>query len=178
MNTPAPRRLPRAVALAVCATVVGALSHVLSGGALTATGAVCALPVLTALAWPLTGRERGWSTILGVQLGGQQAAHLLFGLGAAPVPHTALPTDAWFYGHVVAAVAVASWLRAGERRAWAAARRAAAALSAHWRRLLVLFERPEALHPEPAPSAVDDPAVAPFPLLRHSVVRRGPPLPA
>jgi len=73
-------RMARAFVLACVATVIGAGSHVLSGGRVSAAGAVCALPVLVALAWPLTDRERGWLAILGIQLGGQQAAHALFDL--------------------------------------------------------------------------------------------------
>jgi hypothetical protein len=172
----APLRLPRALVLALAATLVGAASHLLSGGTLDLTGASCAVPVLVALAWPLTGRERGWLPILGVQLVGQQLAHILFGLGAGPATHDpALPIDAWFYGHVAAAVVVATWLRFGERRTWAAARRAASAVSAFWRALLRLFGH-DVTCPDVAAPAVDGTPVRPSHPLRHSLVRRGPPL--
>jgi hypothetical protein len=178
VNTGAPLRWLRTLVLAVGATTIGAASHLLSGGTLTPAGVVCTVPVLVVLAWPLTRRERGWSTILGVQLAGQHVAHVLFGLDA-PVTHApALPADAWFYAHVLAAVLVATWLRRAERHAWAVARRTAAALAAHWRRLLALLERPEADHPEPAPPAVDEFPLRPVHPLRHSVIQRGPPLPA
>ena len=184
MITSAPLRLPRTLVLAAGATAIGAVSHRWSGGTLDAAEAVYALPVLAALAWPLTGRERGWLAILGVQLGAQQAAHVIFGLratggGADAGPHDpARPVDAWFYAHVAAAVVVATWLRYAERRTWAAARRATAALTTYWRRLLVLFERPGAGHPEPTPVQLDAVTLRPFPPLHHCVIRRGPPLPA
>ena len=178
-----PMRLARALALACVATVIGAASHVLSGGPVTVTGAVCTLPTLVALTWPITDRERGWLTILGVQLAGQQMAHALFDLGAG-TDHAAasvsgpLPVDVWFYGHVLAAVVVSIWLRHGERRTWAAARRAADTLVRHWRRLLALLaERHDSAPPgAPAVGATDQPAVATHLPLRHSVIRRGPPL--
>jgi hypothetical protein len=172
-----PLRVARAVVLACVATTVGAGSHLLSGGALGGTGVACALPVLALLAWPLTGRERGWWTVAGVQLAGQHCAHALFALGAARHVSTALPVDAWFYGHLLAAVAVATWLRHAERRTWAAARRAVATLSARWRRLLAQLPARPATVSSPAVVPAAAPPVAPRPL-RHGVTRRGPPLPA
>lgn len=164
--------------VAAAATAIGAVSHLVSGGSLSIVGSVCALPVLAALAWPLTDRERGWLPILGVQLAGQQAAHALFGLGAVGhATSTAMPTDAWFCGHVFTAVVVTGWLRHGERRTWAAARRAARTLSRYWRRLVALFEHPDTHCPD-APVPVDRPPTPSSHPLRHSLVRRGPPLPA
>ncbi len=180
-----PMRTARALVLACVATVIGAGSHVLSGGAVSVAGAVATLPLLAALAWPLTDRERGWLTILGVQLAGQQAAHALFDLtgGADRAPASAagpLPVDVWFYGHVLAAVVVSIWLRHGERRTWATARRAAETLVRYCRRLLALpAEWSDSAHPDPAAvGETDRPAVSAHLPLRHSVVRRGPPLPA
>lgn len=179
-----PLRTARAVVLACVATAVGGVSHLLTGGTVSGTGVACALPVLALLAWPLTGRERGWWSIAGVQLAGQHAAHVLFTLGAAPHgaaghPATAIPVDAWFYGHLLAAVTVAAWLRHAERHTWVAARRAAAALSGHWHRLLArLPDRPATVGP-PAVTPAVAPAVAlRLGPLRHSVIRRGPPAPA
>jgi hypothetical protein len=172
-----PLRVARALVLACLATAVGAGSHLLTGGAVGGIGVACTLPVLALLAWPLTGRERGWWTIAGVQLAGQHAAHALFAVGASSHAATGLPADAWFYGHLLAAALVTTWLRRAERCTWAAARRAAAALSAHWRRLLTrLPDRPDAVAPPVAAPAVAG-HLAPRPL-RHTVIRRGPPLPA
>ena len=136
------------------------------------------VPVLVALAWPLTDRERGWLPILGVQLAGQQAAHVLFELGAGGnTSNAAVSTDAWFCGHVLTAILVTGWLRHGERRTWAAARHAARRLSRYWRRLLALFEQPDT--PDPGvPASVHRGATPSSHPLRHSLIRRGPPLPA
>ncbi len=178
-----PLRLPRALVLACAAIAVGAASHALSGGAVTASAGAWALPVLALLAWPLTGRERGGWTIAGVQLAGQHAAHALFELHApshaATSASAGMPVDAWFYGHALAAVVLAAWLRHAERRTWAAARRAAAALRARWRRLLArLSERPAAPPRRVVAVAAAPPVALRRHPLRHSVVRRGPPLPA
>ncbi len=173
-----PLRLPRALVLAGVATAVGAASHAVSGGTVTVSAVAWALPVLALLAWPLTGRERGWWTIAGVQLAGQHAAHALFELHAPSHASTVVPVDAWFYGHALAALVLAAWLRPAERRTWGAARRAAAALRARWRRLLArLPARPGTpVHPVvPCGAPPVPPRRRP---LRHSVVRRGPPLPA
>lgn len=91
-----------------------------------------------------------------------------------------LPVDVWFYGHVLAAVVVSIWLRHGERRTWATARRAAETLVRYCRLLLALLaEWCDSAHPDPAAvGETDQPAVASHRPLRHSVVRRGPPLPA
>ena len=170
--------MPRALVVAAAATAIGAASHLLNGGSLSVVGSVCALPVLVALAWPLTDRERGWLPILGVQLAGQQAAHVLFQLGAdGHDSSAAVSTDAWFCGHVLTAVVVTAWLRHGERRTWAAARRAARTLSRHWRRLLALFEQPATFSPG-VPAPVHRPPAPTSRSLRHSLVRRGPPRPA
>jgi hypothetical protein len=172
-----PIRLLRALIAASAATIIGAASHVTSGGALSVAGAACAVPVLVALAWPLTYRERGWLPILGVQLAGQLAAHALFASRTAEHASSGVPVDAWFYGHVLAAVVLTAWLRCGERRTWAAARRAGRALSTYLCRLLTLFEQRDAPHPD-VPPPVDRPLTPSCHPLRHSLVRRGPPLPA
>jgi hypothetical protein len=161
--------------------VIGAGSHALSGGALHVAGVGGALTVLLALAWPLTGRECSWLTILGVQLVGQLAAHALLQVGDAGhhLSRAGVPVDAWFYGHVATAVVVSTWLRHAERRTWDAARRAATALAARWRRLVALLgERPDTPHVALAPLVVDRPRAPGRHPLRHAVVRRGPPLPA
>jgi hypothetical protein len=176
-----PARLPRALALAGAAALIGTGSHVLGGGAVHVAGLCGALTVLLALAWPLTGRERSWLAILGVQLVGQLAGHALLQLGDVGhhLSRGGVPADAWFYGHVATAVVVSTWLRHAERRTWAGARRAATVLAARWRRLVALLaERPDAPPPALAALVVDRPLAPGRHALRHAVVRRGPPLPA
>ena len=87
-----------------------------------------------------------------------------------------LPVDVFLYGHVLAAVLVAVWLRRGEQRTWAAARRATRMVAAWWARLVVLLGHGELPYPVAAPIVVSPVPVPGRPLLRHAVVRRGPPL--
>ncbi|TYB49584.1 hypothetical protein [Actinomadura chibensis] len=81
--------------------------------------------------------------------------------------------------HTIAALAAAWWLRRGERAAWALARRVAGAADRPIRLLLALLAvaaRPAAGPPRAAravPAADAAPAVGR--VLRHQVVRRGPP---
>lgn len=169
-----PRRLTRAVALSAAALTVGAVAHLLGGASVEPVALVVAFPVLLGLSWPLTDRERGWLPIAGAQLAGQQVVHtLLERLGDAVEP--GLPVDVFLYGHVAAAALVAVWLRRGERRTWAAARRAARLVARWWARLAVLLtvDAPPPAPPVERPTHETPPR---SPLLRHAVVRRGPPV--
>ena len=161
--------------LTCAAVAVGAAAHLLGGGAVDPTALAAAFPLLLGLSWPLTGRERGWLPIAGAQLAGQQVVHtLLSRAGDAVEP--GLPVDVFLYGHVLAAVLVAVWLRRGEQRTWAAARRATRMVAAWWARLVVLLGHGELPYPVAAPIVVSPVPVPGRPLLRHAVVRRGPPL--
>ncbi|MGH3912019.1 MAG: hypothetical protein ACRDTC_01205 [Pseudonocardiaceae bacterium] len=182
--------MTRTVAVAGVALAAAAGGHLGAGDTgLSAAGVLAAAVVLLAPAWWLTGRERGWAPLAGALLAGQLAAHALFtgtspeiGPDAvttmSPGHHEVgwLPVDLMLLGHLLAAAVGAAWLRRGERRAWAAARRAAAAL-----RLTV-----SVLLSRPVPVFVDDAGLrwdarADLPVHRHAVLRnsiilRGPPL--
>ena len=113
--------------------------------------------------------------IAGAQLAGQQVVHTLLSSAtdvAAPGP----PVDAFVYGHVLAAALVAACLRRGEQRVWALARRAAHTLALLWRRVLDLLSLGEPPRPHEVPPAPPTLPVPRPPLLRHAVVRRGPPV--
>ena len=171
-----PHRLARALVLTGTTALVGVGAHVAGGGTIS-LAAVGALPVLFGLVWPLTDRERGWLPIAGAQLAGQQVVHSVLEWTAHSVPSpVGLPSDVFLYLHVVAAALLAAWLRCAERRAWEGARRAVLVVAAHLRVLagLLGFHAPTAPPPPPAessglPELVDV-------LLRHAVVRRGPPV--
>jgi hypothetical protein len=169
-----PLRLVRAGASAGAATVLGLTGHIAAGGAFTLTGTLLAFAAVLAPSWLLAGRERGWTFIAAVQVVAQQVIHPLL-TGVAPEP-AALPHDVMFFLHVLGALAMAAWLRLGERRAWAAARRLAARIL-HWAiRFLAGAARPAGPVVRPRQSGTVALPVAV--LLRHAVVRRGPPLPA
>jgi hypothetical protein len=184
----------------VCVTLATS-GHVLASGTtiplwavLTGFGAVLGVTLM------LAGHERSLGTILGGLLGGQFALHALF-TGAtapaqaahgpaghqpgmsdavmacsdfvAPVAHAANATTMTL-AHTVAAIVAAWWLRRGERAAWSLARRVAWAAERPIRLLLAAepAEAPPLFPVFPAAAAV--PAVGR--ILRHQVVRRGPPL--
>jgi Na+-translocating ferredoxin:NAD+ oxidoreductase RnfD subunit len=175
VDTRPPHRLVRALVLTGAAVAVGAAAHLLGGAAVDPLALAAAFPVLLGLSWPLTDRERGWLPIAGAQLAGQQVVHTLLNrAGDAVAP--GLPVDVFLYGHVLAAVLMAVWLRRGEQRTWAAARRAARMVAACWARLVVLLGHVELPYPV-ATSIVASPVPLPGrPLLRHALVRRGPPV--
>jgi hypothetical protein len=141
-------------------------------------GAVFGLAVLLGPAWLIARRERGWAAIATLQLAGQQVVHVLLGLAAGGAAHATVPEDLSMYGHITAAALIAAWLRCGERRLWAAARRAGESVAA-WLRWVLALHRPS----PPPRSLVLTPTVGlpggrPGTPLRHVLVRRGPPLPA
>lgn len=171
-----PRRSVRASVSAAAAAALGLTGHLAAGGEPTVAGAGLAFLAVLLPSWLLAGRERGWTVIAGVQVSAQQVLHpILVAASGAPAP-TALPHDLMFHLHVLGAVAMAVWLRLGERRLWAAARRLAAHL-ARWSRLLLGAPQPRAASmPVPRPrTAIPLRFAAP---LRHVLTRRGPPLPA
>jgi hypothetical protein len=149
---------------------------VIAGGAATVLLTLGCAAALVAPAWLLARRERGWAVIAGAQLGGQELVHAAHTLAAGTVEVDVASHDLMFYGHILTAVLLAVWLRSGERRSWAAVRHATHGFLERWRALLVLFTRPAVLT---APWIV-----GPSPelssrsgwFLRHSVIRRGPPL--
>jgi hypothetical protein len=172
-----PHRATRALVLACTAVAVGVGAHLAGGGTVGLGGVTAAFPVLLGLAWSLADRERGWLAIAGAQLAGQQVMHSVLEWGDRhPGATGGLPADAFLYAHVVGAAAMAVWLRCGERRAWAAARRAARAVIARLWFLVGLLGDGAPAYPEPP-----TPRSLPLPtytgtLLRHAVVRRGPPV--
>lgn len=171
----APHRAARALVLTGTAVSVGVGAHVAAGGAMTLRSVAAAVPVLLALVWSLTDRERGWLPIAGAQLAGQQAVHAILDWGAHPAAG-GLPADVVLYAHVVAAALLATWLRFGERRVWTAARRAVRMLAAYLRFLVGLLGHHTPVDTRPSrPRSTAVPAHART-LLRHAVIRRGPPI--
>ncbi|MGH3815937.1 MAG: hypothetical protein ACRDUV_26405 [Pseudonocardiaceae bacterium] len=189
----APSRVARTGAAAGVALAAAAGGHLGSGGAaLSAPGLLAAAAALVAPAWWLTGRERGWGPLAGALLTGQLAAHALFTV-TSPTGHAGmhlspghlspehhevgwLPVDLMLLGHLLAAVVGAAWLRRGERRAWAAARRAAAALQ---QTLSVLLGRPVQVPADGGALRWDAREGHPTQqraVLRHTIILRGPPL--
>ncbi|GAA3930161.1 hypothetical protein GCM10023085_09380 [Actinomadura viridis] len=189
MSPHPPFRTSRAVAFATVCVTLATLGHVLTSSKevpvwAVATGFGGVLAVTLALA----GHERSLATILGGLLGGQFLLHGLYaGATAEPVtaghhgPATITVTGhdtsvGMTFAHVAAALVSAWWLRRGERAAWSLARRIADLADRPVRALLAL-----ALAEPAAPPARTPPVAAPaapvtaIGVLRHQVVRRGPP---
>ena len=172
-----PHRAARALVLTCTAVAAGIGAHLLGGGEVSLGGVAAAFPVLLGLVWSLADRERGWLQIAGAQLAGQQAVHSILEWGAHPASGGGgLPADLFLYAHVLTAALMAGWLRCGERRAWAAARRAVRAVAAQVRFLVGLLGYRSPAHPEPLPPASTGLPAPAWILLRHAVVRRGPPV--
>lgn len=185
----APHRVARMSAAAGVALAAAVGGHLAAGAAVPCTpGVLAAAGVLGLPAWWLTGRERGWGLLAGALAAGQLAAHAVLTMttptgggqvGAEPAQmHESswLPADLMLLGHLLAAAVAAVWLRRGERRAWAVARRAAAALD---QTLAVLLGRPVRVPADLGVRRWD--TSQPHPLrqpvvLRNTIILRGPPL--
>jgi hypothetical protein len=187
-------RTARAVVFATVCVTLAIAGHVLAAGTVPAWSAAVGFVLVLGVTLLLAGHERSLATILGGLLGGQFALHTLFTATAGPVHHPAahgamahgpdvlVPvahgTDgpAMTLAHTLAALVAAWWLRRGERAAWALARRLAAAADRPIRLLLALLTVEPAAPPRRipvTPAAVAGPATGR--VLRHQVVRRGPP---
>lgn len=171
MTTTPPRAL-RAGAAAAVAVGVAVVAHGLGHGGVDAGAAAWVFAGLVGPSWWLARRERSWGALALTQLAGQQFAHVVLGAATVGGAHL-LPMDLMLYAHLAAAALTGAWLRVGERRAWAAARRLGQVL------LPVLDACPLTRPPGPAPLAVAPVAARPRTLLlRHTHARRGPPVPA
>jgi hypothetical protein len=159
----------RAGLSATAAVLVAAVAHATAGGAVDFAAAGWALAALVVPAAWLARRERGWLGLVAAQLAGQQAAHMALTASHDAYGAALLPTDLMLYGHLLAAAVAALWLRAGERRAFAAIR---GILDAG--RLLIIAGPPvPPLVRAPRLDAPPEWLVPAF--LRHCVARRGPP---
>lgn len=174
--TDPPKRLARAGVAAGVATALGAVGHVLAGGSTGAGPLLLAFGAAVAAIWPLTSRERGWATIAVVQIAVQAAVHVALGWNTVEHHHAAaaVPDDVMVYAHLAAGLLTAALLRLGEHRVWAAARRAAARWARWWSWLAAV---PTAGPPHVRPHVVVTQVLRSEPvLLRHVLVRRGPPV--
>lgn len=178
MRAHLPLRLARTAAFAaVCVTLAG-LAHILGGGSAPAPWtAALGLAGVSGLGLALCGRERSAGTINMVLIGAQLGLHELFaGEGASYVlmhGHTqgGLAVNAgMLLTHLTATVITGLWLSRGEAAIWSLLRRLG-------RRLLLVA--PVAVPVPPADAPIVYTRVVPLgPDFRHSVARRGPPLPA
>ncbi|MBB6552368.1 MFS transporter [Nonomuraea rubra] len=179
MRARLPLRLARTAAFAAVCVTLAALAHVLGGGAAPAPwAAALGLAGVSALGLALCGRERSAGTINLVLVGAQVGLHELFaGEGASYVSvhghaQGGLAVNAgMLLTHLTATVITGLWLSRGEAALWSLLRRIG-------RRLVLLLPPAAAPVSRPGAPVVRTRVVPPQPDLRHSVARRGPPLPA
>ncbi|MEV0387154.1 MFS transporter [Nonomuraea sp. NPDC050643] len=178
MRAQLPLRLARTAAFAAVCVTLAALAHVIGGGAAPAPRpALLGLAGVAALGLALGGRERSAGTITIVLVGAQLGLHELFaGAGSAYVSvhghaQGGLAVNAgMLLTHLTATVITGLWVARGEAALWSLLRRLG-------RRLLLLT--PVAALVPRAPGPIVHIRVVPLtPVFRHSVARRGPPLPA
>jgi hypothetical protein len=202
-RSPQPQfRTARAVVFATVCVALAVLGHILAGGAdVPGWAATAGFGGVLGVTLMLAGHERSLATILGGLLGGQFALHTLFTGAAAPAAPHAVPAPmsaamesaamhaqvahpaahggnglVMTLAHCVAALVAAWWLRRGERAAWAMARWVAAAADRPVRLLLALLTVERAVPPRPVPVVpAADAGTVIGRVLRHQVVRRGPP---
>jgi hypothetical protein len=108
--------------------------------------------------------------------GGDPGPRLMMaGHGASTVmTHGGMSAPGMFLAHALAGAFVAVWLSAGERALWQALRSLAWAVSSHLR-LILAASRPGMIPARPVPSARRDDDAPIIEILRHAVIRRGPP---
>ncbi|MFD0660405.1 MFS transporter [Thermocatellispora tengchongensis] len=193
----------RAAVFSVVCVVLAALGHVVAGGSGPAPWAVVAggLGVL-AVAAGMAGRERSAAVISVSLAGAQLVLHELFAFGSPAEEDISLVLHlhgesaglgeslGMLIAHMTATLLTGLWLARGEAALWATLRRLGAspvvrrlraAVVRRLRRALALLWEAEGGAARPAWAVLDgrSPAFAPAEaLLRHSVIRRGPPLPA
>jgi hypothetical protein len=175
-------RAARTGLLGLAAAVLAAVPHSAGGGAPPSPAAVLGVALLAALAcWRASLRRMGPLRCAVVSAAVQSALHLAFATGApASAAHGGA---AMFAAHLVAGAAFGIWLAVGEAALGNAARRLAALTAAVAGTLAALaalllaaarcgaplprgrFAAHGALRPAPCPV-----------VLRHAVVRRGPPV--
>ena len=165
-----PHRLLRSVVAALVASICGAGAHLLGGGVVYPVGLFGSALLLTAVAWLLADRERDWLALAAGQLVGQQLVHGGLGVLAGASTFPLLPHDVMLYLHLAAALLAAGWLRGGERRAWAAVRRL---ITPFLVPALPCPRPPAAARPVGVDTTTERGAAV---VLRHLLVRRGPPV--
>jgi hypothetical protein len=192
-------RLARAAVFAALCVTVSGLGHCLmSGSGVPGWALGYAFASVTAAAWWLTGRQRGGVAVTGASVATQGLVHLLFtgaqALGPGGLPRGASTAAAhgpgaagmrgmheWSPGmlaaHAGAAVLCGLWLWRGEVAAWRLARLVAAPVVAPLRRACSAYalgaavRRPRRVVPAARPPVRAGAGA----VLRHALVRRGPP---
>ncbi|NJP26385.1 MFS transporter [Microbispora sp. SCL1-1] len=176
---------------AVCVLLAVGAHRFAGGGGPTPAALLTGMLTVTAGAAVAAGRERSPQAIIGLLVGAQAFLHVLLdltGSGAASYPtwHGGLTAQTgMFTAHLTAALLTGLWLSRGEETLWSVLRAAGARAVRCLRAVAVLARALLALRgadlagtgrprPPAAPGSMRAPRAAV--VLRHAVVRRGPPL--
>ncbi|MET8142749.1 MFS transporter [Sphaerisporangium sp. NPDC005288] len=190
MRARLPLRLARSAVFTVVCVGLAVLGHRAAGGTGPATWAVAGGSAgVTLAATLIAGRERSPRTIIGFLIAAQVVLHELFGAsGGAGSPLSLHVSHGQGLGaglgmviaHLTATLMTGWWLAQGESALWSVLRRMGTRALVGLSRLLTLLGGdPAALLPRPTGRGPR--RLAPPPAreaLRHTVTRRGPPLPA
>ncbi len=180
-------RATRAVVFTAVCVLLASLGHGLAAGHAPAAAAIVAGAGAVGLAAArFTDRERSLTQIAAGVTAAQLGLHLLFNSIQAPGPaehmhvlvtESAAPVTGgpqMWLAHFVAGLIAAWWLRGGEQTLWNACRRLIAVLA---QPLGVLaLPRPVADSGAPTPVSFEGKSPPSAIALRHSVIRRGPPV--
>ncbi|RBQ19990.1 MFS transporter [Spongiactinospora rosea] len=179
-------RLARAAVFAVVCVMVSVGGHAFAGGGLVAPGMLAAGAAgAFALAWVLSGRERGLGVVLGATTAAQVVLHELFDrtpYPADPPPAPLIVPGEWHHypgagmtaAHLVVALLTGWWLYRGESALWLMARLWGMPVPPVPGRFALAVPCPEA---GPVRRAVPSDTPAPFGALDVAapIHRRGPP---
>ncbi|MEU4538928.1 MFS transporter [Streptosporangium sp. NPDC023825] len=182
MRARLPLRLTRAATFSAVCLALAVLGHAAAGGSWPRPWVVAvagAAVMVTAVL--LAGRERSMVTINAGLATLQLSLHELFALGGVagiPPPHPHVrglgESLGMLVAHLTATLITGWWLARGESALWVLLRSAGRRLGA----MFPLLRSPAAAAVPPGPAYVPAAPVPAPAVLRHSVSRRGPPLPA
>jgi hypothetical protein len=177
-----PLRLMRAATFSAVCLALAVLGHVAAGGSWPRPWVVAAAgAAVMATAALLAGRERSAVTISAGLATLQLSLHEVLALGGAagvPPPHPHVrglgESLGMLVAHLTATLITGWWLARGESALWALLRSVGRRLAA----VFPLLRAPAAVVTPPSPAYAPVTPVPACAVLRHSVSRRGPPLPA
>lgn len=183
-------RWVRAASFAGTCAGLAALGHLFGGGSLDPAATLAGFLIILVPALALTGRERTRASILPATALSQVVLHLLLTAahgthGAVPAAPAAPAMEGMDHGgapgltmllmHAVSVLVTSAWLEWGEARLCALVRYLAGWVLRPLVFLMYLVGGPPAAGPRPVVRARADERAPVQAVLRHVVVRRGPP---
>lgn len=182
MRANLPLRLTRSAAFAAVCVMLGAGAHWFAGGGglrpqVLLVGGLVVMTTVAALA----GRERSPATVIALLLAAQIFLHQLLGhgdiSGSRPYEHDLGVSLGMLVAHATASLITGWWLARGEAAVWAILRRLGGHAMRGLRALLTYLLVDVSETPCPPPVRTGHVEVSPpVHVLRHAVIRRGPPI--